>query len=164
MKRLLLLVLLFAVACGHSSHPTATHSSAGVPGGRGQIGALQISNAYVPAPASPNVAAAYVTVHNTGHTSDTLLRASSSAGKTTTLHKDQGTEMIGLRNIPIPAGSTVAMKPGGIHLMIEHPRSGLKMGGEVSLTLVFAHAGTLTLQVPIVSPAGPGMPGMDMGG
>jgi hypothetical protein len=162
-KRLLLLVLLFAAACGHSSRPTATRSSA-VPGGRGQIGALQISNAYVPAPASPNVAAAYVTVHNTGHAADTLLRASSSAGRSTTLHRDQGTEMIGLRNIPIPVGATVAMKPGGIHLMIEHPRSGLKMGGQVSLTLVFAHAGTLTLQVPIVSPAGPGMPGMDMGG
>lgn len=164
MRRLLILVVLLAVACGHSSRPTASHSSAGVPGGRGQIGALQISNAYVPAPASPNVAAAYITVHNTGKTADRLLRASSTAGRTTSLHRDEGSEMVGLRDVPIPAGATVAMKPGGIHLMIEQPRAGLKMGGQVALTLVFEHAGTLTLQVPIVSPAGPGMPGMDMGG
>lgn len=163
MKRLLLLVILVVTACGNSTRPNPARSSA-EPGGRGQIGALQISNAYVPAPASPDVAAAYVTVHNTGQTADRLLRASSTAGRSTTLHRDQGTEMIGLRDVAIPAGATVAMKPGGIHLMIEQPRSGLKMGGQVALTLVFAHAGTLTLQVPIVSPAGPGMPGMDMGG
>jgi hypothetical protein len=162
------LALLLA-GCGHgkdAAGPTPSPSSTMDMGGRGQIGALQISAAYVPEPASPNVAAAYVTVRNTGGSADTLLRASTPAGRSTTLHQDVtsgGSEgMVALRSIPIPAGKTIAMKPGGMHLMIEHPRSGLTRGGQLNLTLVFAHAGRLTMQVPIVSPAGlgDGMPGM----
>jgi len=160
---------------GHQAAPAT--SAAAEAGGRSQLGALQISGAYVPEPASPDVAAAYVTVHNTGRSDDSLLRASTPAGRSATLHKDVtsgGSEgMVSIGAIPIAAGKTVAMKPGGIHLMIEHPRAGLKRGGQVSLTLVFAHAGRLTMQVPIVSPAGlmggmpssmpdmPDMPGMN---
>jgi hypothetical protein len=167
-------VLLLA-GCGHGKDAAGSKPSPSATmemGGRGQLGDLQISAAYVPEPASPSVAAAYVTVRNTGPDTDTLIRASTPAGKSTTLHRDVtsgGSEgMVALRSVPIPAGKSVAMKPGGIHLMIEHPRSGLTRGGQVELTLVFAHAGRLTMQVPIVSPAGlndgmpdmPGMPGM----
>jgi copper(I)-binding protein len=161
--------------CGSHSD-AASKPSASAPaqlGGTGQIGSLLISAAYVPEPASPDIAAAYVTVHNTGKITDTLLRASTPAGTSTSLHRDVtsgGTEgMVPLRSIPIPAGKTVTMKPGGEHLMIEHPKAGLKRGGQLELTLVFAHAGRLTMQVPIVSPAGllgpmpSNMPGMDMG-
>jgi copper(I)-binding protein len=159
--------------CGsHSDHGSAAKTQASSPaqlGASGQIGPLAISAAYVPEPASPDIAAAYVTVHNSGKVTDTLLRASTPAGTSMSLHRDVtsgGTEgMVPLRSILIPAGKTVTMKPGGEHLMIEHPKAGLKRGGQLELTLVFARAGRLTMQVPITSPAGlmGQMPGMDMG-
>lgn len=167
---LLLAVGLLAGCGSHSasrSQPKATTPAQ--PGGTGQIGSLTISAAYVPEPASPDIAAAYITVHNAGKVTDTLVRASSPAGKAMSLHRDVtsgGTEgMVPLRSIPIPPGRTVAMKPGGEHLMIEHPKPGLRRGGQLQLTLVFARAGRLTMQVPITSPAGlmGNMPGMDMG-
>jgi len=176
--------LLLLAGCGNggghnkaAATPSSIQSGGQQMGARGQLGALQLSGAYVPEPASPDVAAAYVTVHNTGRSADSLVRASTPAGRSATLHRDVtsgGSDgMVSIGSIPIPAGQTVAMKPGGMHLMIEHPRAGLKRGGQVSVTLVFTHAGRLTMQVPILSPAGlmgdmpssmpdmPDMPGMN---
>ncbi len=165
-------LLAVGVLAGCGSHTDAaskpTASTPAQLGGTGQIGSLTISAAYVPEPASPDIAAAYVTVHNAGKVADTLLRASTPVGTSMSLHRDVasgGTEgMVPLRSIPIPPGRTVTMKPGGMHLMIEHPKPGLKRGGQLDLTLVFARAGRLTMQVPITSPAGlmGQMPGMDM--
>jgi copper(I)-binding protein len=54
----------------------------------------------------------------------------------------------------IPAGGTVALKPGGYHIMLIGLKTPLTAGTMVPLTLRFEKAGLVKLQVP-VRPAQP---------
>lgn len=66
--------------------------------------------------------------------------------------------------IALPAGKPVALKPGAEHLMIIGPKRTLAAGGQLAMTLRFAKAPPLTLNVPIRTPPAPGGHAMHMGG
>jgi len=51
--------------------------------------------------------------------------------------------------LPIPAGATVELAPGGIHLMMMGPKQTLKPGDQVSITLQFADDSKQTLQMTV---------------
>jgi hypothetical protein len=53
--------------------------------------------------------------------------------------------------LAIPAQTSVALGPGGYHLMLTDPAAPLTAGAAVALTLRFQHAGTVTLEVPVTS-------------
>jgi copper(I)-binding protein len=56
-------------------------------------------------------------------------------------------------SIDVPAGGTVSLEPGGLHIMLIDLREPLKQGETLPLTLTFAKAGKVTVQVPVKSPA-----------
>ncbi len=58
--------------------------------------------------------------------------------------------------IAIPAGETVELTPGGLHLMFMKVKEPFKNGGSVALTLTFEKAGSVdvVLQVGAAGPAG----------
>jgi copper(I)-binding protein len=60
--------------------------------------------------------------------------------------------------LPLPAGKTVALAPGGYHIMLMDLRKPLIAGQVIALQLRFEHAAPLELEAPIapVGAQGPG--------
>jgi putative copper resistance protein D len=172
---------LAATACGGASSGSLqiTNTSLSVTGGQAAVGDLSITHAYIPAPATPSLAAAYFTVTNNGSAADQLLRVTSSDFSSASLHRYATTSDGAERMIAVPSGATVpahgqlTLTPGSYHLMLQRPTQALHKGTTEKLTLDFAHAGTVSLVVPVVADTGlPGttstsvdqMPGMSMTG
>ncbi len=106
------------------------------------------------APGAP-AGAAYLTVTNSGKEADRLVAASSPAAKTTELHThihDNGVmRMRPVEAIDVPAGGTVALKPGGLHVMLMGLTQPLSQGSTVDVTLTFEKAGKVTVPVAVQS-------------
>jgi periplasmic copper chaperone A len=128
-------------------------------------GAISVAGAWSrPAAAGVN-GAGYLTIVNAGRTPDTLVAVSSPVAARVTLH---ATKMSGgvmsmrpLADLAIPAGSTVALAPGGRHLMLEGLKRPLKVGDRFPVTLSFVHAGRMTVTFAVRAGADP-MAGMHM--
>ncbi|MBK9067247.1 MAG: copper chaperone PCu(A)C [Gemmatimonadetes bacterium] len=85
-------------------------------------------------------------ITNRGTTPDTLLGASSPAAAGAMLH---GGSMAHVMTLPIPAGGTLALAPGGTHIMLTDFVAMPQAGDSLTLILTFARAGRVTLQLPV---------------
>ncbi|HZB48571.1 MAG TPA: copper chaperone PCu(A)C, partial [Mycobacteriales bacterium] len=123
------------------------------------VGDLTVSNVYIRQPASPDVAAAYLTVRNAGDDADSLESAYSGAARTTTLHGQPGVVEPGAHEssgpIPVPADATVTLAPGRGHIMLEGLTGALRPGDEVSVLLRFARAGQVLVEAPVIAIGAP---------
>lgn len=124
--------------------------------GTARLGSLQIFDAYVPQPASPATAAAYFAIRNDGDSADALQQISTPISSMAMMHRYESTgpgteKMTGVMELKLPPHKTVRLIPGKTHVMIESPTQSLKKGDTVSLTLVFAHAGRVTLKAPVTA-------------
>ncbi|HWG23904.1 copper chaperone PCu(A)C [Actinospica sp.] len=158
-----LAVLATATACTSTSTAaspiaTATTSTTATgPRGSVSVGDIKISNAYIPQPASPDVAAAYFTVTDVGAKGDVLLSATSDPSSQASLMQesetgaDAGTMANISGGLSIPADGAVELGPGGYHLMLTNPAATLTAGETVVLRLRFKTTGTVTLKVPVTS-------------
>src|SRR3546814_11454455 len=54
--------------------------------------------------------------------------------------------------VPLPAGGMAELQPGGYHVMLIGLKHALKQGEHFPLTLTFEKAGTVTIEVPVLSP------------
>jgi len=115
-----------------------------------QVGSLEIIHPFLPNPPSPSVAAIYLTVRNTGSTPDELVTASTPLTSQAMLMTENGDSMAALTDLVIPAHGEASLTPGKDHLMLENPATTFKVGQQVSVTLRFAKAGQVTLEVPVV--------------
>ncbi|MCK9897911.1 copper chaperone PCu(A)C [Frankia sp. AgB32] len=159
-------------AAGSSAAATPTRSVTDTLVGSADLGDLHILDAYIPQQSSNTEAAAYFTVTNSGGTADTLTAVTSPLAASVTLHTtvaSGGAEtMRSLSQLPVPAHGAATLTVGHDHLMLTNPVRRLMKGQEVPLTLTFAHAGAVTVTVPVVGFTGPqptdgdSMPGMDM--
>lgn len=151
-------------ATAGSAVRAAPHAPASPDEGPWTMGTLTVTNPFARAtlPNAP-VGGGFLTVTNSGTADDVLQSASSDAAGHMELHEMsmQG-DVMRMRpmsdGLPIPAGETVALKPGGYHLMfmdLQHP---LVEGGTVAVTLTFRDAGELVVPLTIGAPnAGAGM-------
>jgi copper(I)-binding protein len=123
------------------------------------VGNLTVYDAYIRQPASPDVAAAYLTVRNDGDTPDRLSSAYCGAAGTTSVHADSAEMQPGesAKSTPlvVPADATVSLKPAKGHIMLDKLTGPLKAGDTVSLLLRFDKAGQVLLDVPVISIAAP---------
>lgn len=101
----------------------------------------------------------YLRIVNLGATADTLLGVRSEAAGTVRLHgsgdgpsagSGQGGGMTMLSELVIPAGDSLLMAPGGMHLMLEQLRRRVVAGDTVAVVLKFANAGEVKLALPVV--------------
>lgn len=99
--------------------------------------------------------AVYVTITG-GDTADRLIKAEAPtdiAAKTEiheTTMSDEGTMMMGqVPEIPIPAGTTVPLEPGGYHIMLMKLAEPLETGQKFDVVLTFETAGDLTVPVEV---------------
>lgn len=134
-SRVLPTLLLLLGACG-----------GGPPSATAVAGELHISNGFAYEPIIPASGAAYLTITNDGTTPDTLMEVSSPAAAGAMLH---ASSMGHLMALPIPAGGTVALEPGGTHIMFSDFSEVPKAGDSLSVTLVFARTGSVSLRLPV---------------
>jgi periplasmic copper chaperone A len=117
-----------------------------------QASQLEVSNAWARAtPGKAETGAAYVTIQSP--TADRLLSAASPVAKKVEVHTMEMAGMVmkmrPIAALDIPAGSPVALKPGGEHIMLiglQHP---LVEGQSFPLTLNFEKAGARTVIVSV---------------
>lgn len=98
--------------------------------------------------------AAYLVIANAGSEPDRLLSATSEAAAVAELHEvvdDAGVmRMRPLADgIEIPAGDSVTLEPGGLHVMLIGLTRGLHAGDDFDLTLVFERAGEVEIDVVV---------------
>jgi copper(I)-binding protein len=115
---------------------------------------IAISAAWVRAtPPGATTAAAYFTLVNNGP-ADRLLGVDSPAAHELQLHANVevngAQQMRHLTEIPLPAGATVTLEPGGLHVMLLGISAPLKPGDHVALTLHFAAGPNVELHVPVL--------------
>lgn len=98
--------------------------------------------------------AVFMKLINEGTQDDVLLSAESEVAEAVELHESKMDEnevmqMSPVPNIPVPAGETVTLEPGGLHVMLMGLKEELAAGDKFSLTLNFEEAGSQTIEVEV---------------
>jgi copper(I)-binding protein len=119
-----------------------------------QPGAIQAREAWArPTVAGQPVGGAYLQLQNTGGAADRLLGASTSAAERVELHSMQMSgDVMRMRQvdaIELPAGATVELAPGGLHLMLMGLKAPLRAGERLPLVLRFEKAGELKTELVV---------------
>jgi copper(I)-binding protein len=110
---------------------------------------LRVTGAYVPAPASPDVAAAYFTVLDSGRAGDVLTGVASDISAETMMHRSTGQAMEMVGSVRVPAHGRLVFAPGGYHVMLNKPTRRLRAGDHVTLTLQFQRSAAITVSAPV---------------
>lgn len=115
---------------------------------------LQIRGAWIRTPLPGVTAAAgYVTFVGASQRSDELVGASSPRAAAIEIHatssKDGVLRMRPVERLPIPAGATVRLAPGGTHLMLMGLSAPLAGGESLPVTLTFERAGAVTVRFAV---------------
>ena len=151
------------VAAKATAAPTAAPTASAPASAETRAGALAIEAPWLRAtPGGAKVAGGYVTVRNTGTEPDRLTGAAiarAGRGEIHTMSTENGVmKMAPLEGgLTIAPGESVALKPGGLHLMFLDLTDGLRAGESVSGTLTFERAGTVpvTFTVAPIGAQGP---------
>jgi copper(I)-binding protein len=140
-----------AVGCGLAVLGAGLVAGCAVPAQAGPV--IQLSSAQVIEPSTSRITDVYVDVQNNGPQTR-LIAARISAGGRVTLrspvHAGQ-VEMRTVRSITIPANSLTGLDPNGSHLLVTGSGP-MRAGTEITLTLVFAHAGTFSVPAMVTNP------------
>lgn len=117
---------------------------------------LGVEDAWVRLPAvSSRPGAAYFTVKG-GADATSLLGVSSPAAVRTELHEMKHENgmmtMAPIKDVPIPAGSTVKFEPGGKHVMLYDISPEVRAGGKIPLRLAFANGKTIEVEAELRAP------------
>jgi copper(I)-binding protein len=123
-----------------------------------RVGDIIVSDPWSrPSPPSSSVGSVYLTLRNVGRNPDRLIGVrtprAASAGIHETVRRNGMVEMNTLSEVALPPGSSVEVKPGGLHIMLIGLTRPLTAGAEFPLTLVFAGAGPLVVTVRILAGA-----------
>jgi len=97
----------------------------------------------------PSTVAASTELHETTSTSGTST-TSMSGGSTTSMSHTSTTAMLGMKqvmSIPLPAGKSVQLAPGGYHIMLMKLAKPITSGEQIPVTLRFAKGKTMTVTV-----------------
>jgi copper(I)-binding protein len=103
-------------------------------------------------PPGATTGAVYITLDNRGSTPDRLVTITSPAAGSAMLHEtveQDGVSQMRMIEGDVPAGSTLEMKPGGVHIMLMDLTAPLKQGETVSLTLDFEAADDVAVEAEI---------------
>jgi copper(I)-binding protein len=95
----------------------------------------------------------FMRLTNGGAQPDRLISAASPIARVVELHthirEGDVMRMRPVNDIPIPAGQTVELRPGGLHVMLIGLTAPLQQGARVPVTLRFERAGEVTVQLTV---------------
>jgi hypothetical protein len=102
----------------------------------------------------------------TSDTGDRLLSVSSPVAGRVMIHAIEAGEngvsrMVHLDALDLPAGETVTLSPGNMHLMMMQLTQKLEDGARFPLTLTFQTAGEITVEMPVLGIAATGPEGAE---
>ncbi len=146
MKKLFTFLFAAFIATTNLSGLAAAHEQ--------KLGALILHHAWSRAtPAGAKTGAAYVKIENTGDTPDQLLSVSADIAAMTEVHnmsmEGDMMKMGPAGAIDIPAHGVVELKPHGLHIMLMGLKKPLSQGDTFPVTLTFAKAGKVDLQIVV---------------
>lgn len=126
----------------------------------GRVGPILVQQPWArELPPVSTVAAAYLSVHNSGTQPDRLLAAATPAASRVEIHThEHSAGMMRMRQIDgvdLLPGQRVSFEPGGLHLMLIDVQRPLIAGQGFALTLTFQHAGSVQVQVEVRKDAPP---------
>ena len=115
--------------------------------------AIKIEDAYTRATVpGQQVAGGFMKIENKG-AADQLISASSPVAGEVQLHEmameGNVMKMRQVKDIAVPAGGAVELKPGGLHLMFINIKAPLAAGETVPVKLKFAKAGDVEVKMPV---------------
>lgn len=145
-RRLFPIAALMLAACSDRAPPPA------------EVPMLEFQDAWARATAAGQSSGAmYLTIVNRGGADDRLLGVTASRAGMVMVHAtetlDGVSRMRMVRDLPIPARATVALAPGGTHIMLSGMKEPLVAGEQVDLVLRFEKAGTRKVAVTVNAPA-----------
>jgi len=144
------LALLALTACSPATPPVHVHNQI-------DPARITVSDAWInQPPPGAAVAGAYLRLANPGPDADRLLGVDTEAAERVEIHEMKTVSgMMQMRplehGLALPAGETVHLAPGGLHLMLIAPKMELTPGGEVSMNLTFEHAPAQTVMFQVRS-------------
>jgi hypothetical protein len=149
MRRIILRTALLAGASLLPALPAGAHEY--------RLGDLTIGHPWTRAVgATTPTAAGYLSIANRGTEPDHLVSAETPMASRVELHEMSMTDgVMRMRplpdGVPVPAGGTVWFRPGGLHLMLVDPAGAFERGAGVPLTLRFARAGEVAVELEVAS-------------
>lgn len=115
---------------------------------------IDVGKAYAYQPVLGDVGAAYFAVTNRG-AADTLTGVEVEGALVAMIHEqaaEGGLEVMRhVAVLPVPTDSTVTLRPGGLHLMIEGFGEPPVVGDTLTITIHFARAGVVTVRAPVLA-------------
>jgi copper(I)-binding protein len=142
MKRNTLALLVLALGFGFS-----------VQAQEARVGSIKIEKAYTRSTVPGQMAAGgFMKIENKG-AADQLVSASSPVAAEVQLHEmamdGNVMKMRQVKDIVVPSGGEVELKPGGLHLMFMNIKAPLAAGETVPVKLKFAKAGEVEVKMPV---------------
>jgi copper(I)-binding protein len=115
---------------------------------------IEVRDAYSYESVLGNVAAAYLTIENRGSQADTLIDVEVAGALVAMVHEQvTAGDMVEMRHVgrlPIPPDSTVVLRPGGLHVMMEGMDRAPVAGDTLMITVRFARAQEVTVAAPVL--------------
>jgi hypothetical protein len=137
--------------------PALLAAPSAAPAQETRAGDLAVQQPWTRAAGQGATGAGFMAISNRGAAADRLLSASSPAARAMEMHTmvrdGEVMRMRAVEAIPVPAGETVALRPGGLHLMLVGLSRPLREGETVPVTLRFERAGEVRVELS-VQPAG----------
>ena len=120
------------------------------------LGSLTIGHPYARSTVpGQSVGGGFLSIANKG-ADDRLLSATSAAAKSVELHSmSMDGDVMRMRQvdgIALPAGKTIELKPGALHLMLMGLKAPLKPGDTLPVTLKFEKSGEVTVTLNVQAP------------
>jgi copper(I)-binding protein len=144
-KRALILALVVGLA--QLAGPAAAHQY--------KIGHLTLNHPWVRAtPPGAEVAAGYVKIVNGGSEPDRLVGVASPVAEAGEIHEGSVVDGVAKMRrlddgLEIPAGATVELAPGGVHMMLVGLKQSLVKDSTVKATLTFERAGPIDIELVV---------------
>ena len=113
---------------------------------------IHLLNAYVMQPGGAGAVAAYLVISNDGG-ADELISVRSSVGGSVQMLTPLTPGSTAIRLAPavvVPPHSVLRMSPAGLRLLLTDPGP-LRSGKDITLTLVFARAGAITVEAQVTN-------------
>jgi periplasmic copper chaperone A len=165
-------------ACGDDDDAAVSGDATEVTGADESAGEIEVAGAWArTSPAVATAGAAYLEITNGTETGDALVAASVDAAvaatvelhETTTAGEDDASmdgdmdggttdtsmgdapmmQMQPVEEISVPAGETVTLEPGGLHIMMLDLAAPLEVGTTIEITLTFEQAGDVVVTAEV---------------
>jgi copper(I)-binding protein len=113
---------------------------------------LKVDGAFMPQPVSDEMAAGFLTVHNSGGAPDKLISVTSDISEDITIHESTNQKMREVKTFGVPADGELDLERGGNHIMFMKLKQRPKQGERVSVELHFEKSGPIKVELSVKEP------------